>query len=234
MEEPGRKIAAWAVHLLTASGAVWGLLALVAISDGRFKAALGWMVLAVVVDTLDGPLARRVQVARVLPSFDGPLLDNLIDYLNYVIVPAYLLYEASLLPAAFGLVGAAMICVASAFQFSQADAKTADHHFKGFPSYWNLLAFYLLVLRPGPWIGFVLVVVLCVLVFVPVRYIYPTRTREYRTLTLILTGVWAVSVLVLLLQYPDAKRWLAYGSLLYVVYYTGLSLKLNARRATGA
>lgn len=222
---PARYAAAWSVHLLTASGAVWGLLALDAIARARLEHALGWMALAVVVDGIDGALARRVRVSVVLPYFDGSLLDNLVDFLNYVLVPAFLLLRAGLLPAGLGLAGGAAICLASAFQFAHAEAKAADR-FRGFPSYWNVVVFYLLLLRPDPWIASGIVAGLCLLAFAPVTWVYPTRTRELRTLTLALTIVWAGAVGALLWHYPDHPRWLAFASLAYIAYYLVLSLWL--------
>jgi phosphatidylcholine synthase len=228
---PAQYVAAWSVHLLTASGAVWGLLALDAIAGAHLARALGWMALAVVVDGLDGVLARRARVKIVLPHVDGSLLDNLVDFLNYVVVPAFLLLRAELLPARVALAGAAAICLASAFQFTHAEAKAADR-FRGFPSYWNVIVFYLLLLRPDAWIASGVVAALCVLVFVPVTWVYPTRTRELRVVTLALTTVWAAVVGVLLWRYPDHPRWLAVASLAYVAYYVVLSLCLWRRETT--
>ena len=153
------RLAAYGVHLLTASGAVCGLLALQGIAGGRFKTALVWMAVAVVIDGVDGPLARSVGVSRVLPGIDGTLLDNVVDYLNYVVVPAFLIVEASLVPLRLEVVGGAAICLSSAFQFTRIDAKTPDHFFRGFPSYWNVLAFYLLVLRPDPRLNLAIIAV---------------------------------------------------------------------------
>ena len=225
---PAQYVAAWSVHLLTASGAVWGLLALDATARARLDSALGWMALAVVVDGIDGVLARRARVRILLPSVDGSLLDNLVDFLNYVVVPAFLLLRAELLPARLALAGAAAICLASAFQFTHAEAKAADR-FRGFPSYWNVVVFYLLLLRPDPWIASGIVAALCLLAFAPVTWVYPTRTRELRVPTLALTTVWAAAVGVLLWRYPDHPRWLAVASLAYVVYYLVLSLWLWRR-----
>ena len=141
-----RRVAAWAVHLLTASGVCWGLLALEAVYAGRFRFALGWLGVALAVDGIDGALARRLRVAEVAPEIDGALLDNLVDYLNYVFVPAVLIYRAGVLPGDLALPSAAAICTVSAFQFVHREAKTADA-FRGFPSYWNVVAAYLLLLE---------------------------------------------------------------------------------------
>lgn len=227
-----KRAAAWSVHLLTASGAVWGLLALREIARGQVPSALGWMALAVLVDGLDGPIARRLDVDRQLPSIDGALLDNLVDYLNYVVVPAWLIHESGLVAPAWRLAVASAICVASAFQFAHRGAKEDGQWFRGFPSYWNVAAFYLLVLHPPPWLAAAILAALCLLVFVPVRYVYPSRTPRYRGLTLTLTVLWGLALGVLLLEYPMPRPWLVYGSLLYPVYYFGLSLSLGGTTAS--
>jgi phosphatidylcholine synthase len=220
---------AWSVHLLTASGAAWGFLALGAIDGGNWRLALVWMAVATAMDAIDGPLARRFRVCQILPGFDGTLLDNLVDYFNYAVVPAWFVAQAGLLPQGLGLPAAAAIGLASAFQFSRSDAKTPEGSFTGFPSYWNIVAFYLAALRPVPWVAIGVVAGLCALVFVPVRYIHPVRTREFRPLTLGLTALWAVSLGVVLALYPDHPRWLVLASLLYAAYYGVASLVLHLR-----
>ena len=148
-----RKAAAWFTHFFTATGAVWGLMSIIAITNGAWQAAFAWMALAVFVDSFDGLLARRVRVKDVLPNFDGGLLDNMIDFLNYVVVPAFFLYESDILPMGGKLLGGAMIIIASSYQFCQADAKTEDHLFKGFPSYWNIMVFYLFMFQWNGWVN---------------------------------------------------------------------------------
>jgi phosphatidylcholine synthase len=230
MASRSEKTGAAAVHLLTASGAAWGMLALVAIADGRFKAALAWMVLALLVDSVDGTLARRFRVREVLPQIDGALLDNTVDYLNYVVVPAWFVYEAGLLPEGFGVAGATAICLASAFQFSHAEAKTPDHFFRGFPSYWNVAVWYFLLLDLPPRVNLAIVAVLVILVFVPVYFVYPSRTPAFRRTTLLLTGVWGLLLASLIARYPDHSPWPTRLSLLYVAYYFLLSGSLTAAR----
>ncbi len=223
--QPGlRRVAtAWAVHLFTASGAVFGFFALLAIMDGRWVESFLWMGLTILVDGLDGMLARHVRVKEVLPHFNGALLDNMVDYFTYVLVPAVFLHQADLLPEVFSSPSCALIMVASAYQFCQCDAKTSDHYFKGWPSYWNLLAFYLFLMDLGRWTNLVLVLLFATLVFVPVKYVYPSRTRRMRSLTVVLTGLWAVSLLVMLLQYPEVSPAVLWASLGYVGYYYAAS-----------
>lgn len=221
------KLFAWSVHLITASGAVWGLLALLSISIFDWTAAFAWMFVALFVDSFDGMLARWARVKEVTPGFDGDLLDNMLDYLTYVIVPAFLLYKAQLLPPTLMVIGVAVICLASAYQFCQSDAKTDDHFFKGFPSYWNVLAFYLFVAGLDPLWNMAIVSVLAALVFVPIKWIYPSRIKRWRLVTMAATVVWGLLMISMLLQFPDPDPRLLYASSLYVAYYMGVSLYLS-------
>jgi phosphatidylcholine synthase len=218
------KLLAWSAHLLTATGALWGLLALLAITSEQWILAFAWMAVAVLVDSFDGILARRVRVNEVLPEFDGALLDNMVDYLNYVFVPAFFLVAGDLLPPPMSIPGAMLILLASAYQFCQNDAKTEDHYFKGFPSYWNIMVFYLFMLRLNVWINLAVVVLLSALVFVPIKYIYPSRTAVHQGLTMALAVVWGIINIVILATYPNQAPWLIWVSLLFAVYYTGMSL----------
>lgn len=213
-----------AVHVLTASGAVWGVLALLAISAGHWKVAFAWMGLSLAIDMVDGSLARRVGVRRCLPSFDGALLDNLVDFLNYVLVPAFFVIEAGLVPAELSWLAVALLCLSSGYQFCQADAKTTDHYFKGFPSFWNVAVFYLFLLDLREEINLALLAGLAIAVFVPIKYIYPSRTVRHRRLTLALTGLWAATSFAVVWRYPEPSPWLLGVSIGYLFYYVGLSL----------
>lgn len=217
-------VLAWGVHLFTASGAVFGLLSIIAITGEQWMQAFLWMALAIAVDSFDGALARRFRVKQVLPNFDGALLDNIVDYLNYVIVPAYFLYAAGLLPQEFAIIGAAVTVLVSAYQFCQEDAKTDDHYFKGFPSYWNIAVFYLFILGLSPWLNLALVIFLSILVFVPIKYIYPSRTETNQRLTIFLGIIWVLSSLAIIVQYPEPHPLVIAISLFYIAYYFALSL----------
>lgn len=221
-----RKTLAWSVHLFTGTGAVWGLLTILAIFEENWRAAIFWMILAMFVDGVDGMLARAFHVNEYARNIDGSLLDNMIDYLNYVLVSALILIKApNLLPAGFELPIAISILLTSGYQFTQVDAKTDNesYFFKGFPSVWNFLVLYLLLLGLNPWINLSLLVACNILIFVPVKYVYPTRNTRLRRLTLGLTclcgaiGVWG------LLQYPDVPQWVISVAIVYSVYYALLS-----------
>lgn len=228
---PLRVTAAYGVHLFTATGAVWGFLALLAIFKHDWRAMIIWMIVAMFVDGFDGMLARWADVKTYASGIDGALLDNILDYLNYVIVPALFLVEAEVLPYGTRLIGACAILITSAYQFTQTDAKTEDHHFKGFPSYWNVMALYMLLMGLPGWVNLGFLALFNILVFVPIKYIYPSRNSYLRNLTLAFTylygavGVWG------LLQYPNVPQWVVWASFVYVAYYVVLSLipkKANA------
>ena len=223
-----RRMLAWGVHLLTASGVIWFLLALEeATYASQWRAALGWLVAAMFVDSIDGTLARRVGVKQAAPNFDGTLLDNLVDFANYVIVPALIIHRAELAPANASFSIACAICLASAYQFCQQDAKTPDHFFKGFPSYWNVVALYLLSMGLDPLLNLTIIAVLVLMVFVPIKYMHATQTKAYRTITFPLTVVWAVMAACILWQLPDPHPVLVWSSLSYVAYYFCMSVYLT-------
>ena len=222
-----RKILAWSVHLFTATGAIWGFLTLLAIFEQNWRMMIMWMIVAMFVDGFDGILARWFHVKEYAKGVDGGLMDNIIDYLNYVVVAAFILNKApNLMPAGFGLLAAFSILLTSAYQFSQVDAKTDEQSFffKGFPSLWNFLVVYLMLLQLNPWVNLFILIICNILVFVPVKYLYPTRSTRLRHLTLALTYLYGLIGAWGLLQYPSVPQWVMWVSLVYVGYYALLSL----------
>jgi phosphatidylcholine synthase len=222
-----RTAAAWGVHAYTASGAVVGFLALRATFEEQAREAFVWMLVAVLIDATDGTLARAIEIKRVLPWFDGSKLDDIVDYFTFVIAPVVFLFHMQLLPPSGTLLFVAMPLLASAYGFCQAAAKTPDYFFTGFPSYWNIVAFYLYVASLPTWFNGLLICVLAICVFIPVRYIYPTRTVPFRHLTNFLGVGWVGILLVLLFQFPTPSGWLVLFSLYYPLYYTLLSFYLH-------
>lgn len=225
-----RRVAAWLVHLFTASGAVLGLFMFFAIHHGAYIAAFWLMGIAILVDGVDGFLARWARTKEAAARVDGELLDNIIDYSTYVMAPAFLLIVSDLLPAGWRYVAATLIVLASAYQFTQPNAKTADHFFKGFPSYWNIVVFYLFFWQTSPRTNLIIVLVLVVLVFVPIKYVYPSRL-DYLThrvwlqwVMLIATLLWGVATAALLWLYPGTNRFLVFLSIGYIIFYVLFSL----------
>jgi len=225
-------VAAWLVHVYTASGVALALLTVMAVWDRDTVQALWLGLAAMVVDGTDGMLARRFRVKETIPWFDGARLDDIVDYLTYVFAPIVLLHTTDRLPGGNGgLIVAALPLLTSCYQFCRVDAKTDDHTFLGFPSYWNIVAFYAIVLDASEPVLAVLLVVLSLLVFAPIRFLYPSRSGALRTLSLVLSAVWAVTYAVLLIQYPDPHPLVVVVSLGYVGYYWGVSLWLTALAA---
>lgn len=227
------QIAAWAVHAYTASGAVLALLALLAVFDGDYRLAFAWLALQVFVDATDGWLARAVGVHARLPQFSGAHLDDIVDYLTYVFVPAVMVWHAPLVPEAWRLAVPAAMLLSSAYGFSRLDAKTSDHYFTGWPSYWNVLVFYLCLWQVSPAVGAAWLIACAALVFVPIRYVYPSRTPVLMPLTVALGATWGAAMLVALWRWDAVPAWARWYSLVFPTYYFGLSAWLERRRRRG-
>jgi phosphatidylcholine synthase len=226
----GKLALAWLVHLYTALGAVIAFLTIILIEQLKFQEAFWLMSLAVVIDATDGTFARVTRVKEIIPWFDGDRLEDIIDYANYVIVPCWFFIHADLLPAEDALWLASLPLLASAYGFCQKEAKTTDHFFLGFPSYWNIIAFYFYVLRSPPWINAFAILLLSILVFVPIKYIYPSRSPHFRILTNSVGILWAIAVLIIIYLLPGPPRSLIFISMLFPAYYILLSLWLGFRR----
>jgi len=229
-DPPWFRLRAVAVHLYTASGAVLALLILVAAFQGEAVRALWLMLASLIIDSTDGLLARRLRVSEALPFFDGAMLDNIVDYMTYVFAPMVLLWSGGYLPKGnAGVVFAALPLLASSYQFCRVDAKTNDHYFLGFPSYFNVVTFYAIVFELGPGALAAMLVVCSLLIFVPIRYVYPTRTIVFRRLSLTLTALWLVSYAAILLQMPEPDPLILGFAVLYLCYYLGLSFYFSSK-----
>ena len=221
---------AWLIHLYTASGALFAFLALSHVVYDRYRDAFFWLFLAVVVDATDGVLARRLEVATRLPWFNGAKLDDTIDYLTYVFVPAFIVWHALLVPDGWSMAAVVAMLLSSAYGFNRADAKAEDRFFTGFPSYWNIVVFYLYLAGWSPAVNAVVLFVLAALVFVPIRYVYPSRTPALRGLTIALGSLWGALAAVMIWQMPAVSRPILWVSLTFPSYYFLLSFALDLRR----
>ena len=221
---------AWIAHLYTASGAVLAFLAAADIFERDYRSAFFWLYLQVAIDATDGLLARAARVSERTPWFNGAKLDDIVDYLCYVFVPALFVWRALLVPDQWALAVAAAMLLSSAYGFNRDDAKTSDYFFTGFPSYWNVVVFYLYVARwPGE-VNAAILVGLAVMVFVPIRYLYPSRGAAYQAMTNVLGVIWAALMLVMLWQVPNVAAPVFYASLIFPAYYVIVSFVLEARR----
>lgn len=231
--DPGqarRKLKAAAVHLLTASGAVWGLLALAAAARHDWTQAFLWLGVALIVDGIDGPLARRFHVETVLPRFSGTRLDLVIDYFNYCVVPAFMLTTADLIPQPLASVAGALIVLTSLFHFADRESKTADAYFVGFPAIWNVVALYLFALDLRGLAAFAVVVILSVLTLMPIKWPHPLRVRVLRPMTIAVMAAWSVAALAALRGFP-APLWVQ-GIFLAVAIY--MLVLVTVRTVAGA
>ncbi|MCL4528188.1 MAG: phosphatidylcholine synthase [Chloroflexi bacterium] len=224
-----RKTLAWSVHLFTATGVIWGFLSLRAIITHEWKLAIMYMTVALIVDGTDGIFARWFDVKTYANGLNGTLLDSIIDYLNTTVVPALFLVEANLLPKNLGVPCAVLILITSTYQFTQIDAKTDatnEYFFKGFPVFWDIVTVFMMVLRLDQWFNFGLLIVLNILIFVPIKYVYPTRTARLKKLTLTITYLYGLLGLIGVLLYPNEPKWIWWVILTYFIYYVSLSLWL--------
>lgn len=224
---------AWLIHLYTASGAVMALAAAAAAFEHDYRTAFLWLFAATVVDATDGVLARAARVSERIPRLDGSLLDNIVDYLTFVFVPVLIVWRALLVPDEWSMAVGALVLLSSAYGFSRRDAKTDDGFFRGFPSYWNIVVVYLYAAGWPPGVNTAILCTLAVLVFVPVHYVYPSKTPVLRPLTVGCGAIWAAAVAVIAWRGPATPPLLLWASLAYPAYYVVLSIALSARRRAG-
>jgi len=206
-----KRILAFSVHVLTAIGAAVALFALLAATKGDWPLMFLWRGVALVIDAIDGPLARALNVAEVLPNWSGETLDLVVDYTTYVFVPAYAVAAGHLMPDTLAIPSAAAIAITGTLYFANRKMKTSDNFFRGFPAVWNLVAFYLLLLRPPPAIAAGMVALFAVLTFVPIRFIHPFRVRRLRTVTVALLTLWAALALAAVKQGLAPALWITIG-----------------------
>lgn len=191
---------AFAVHVLTALGAGFALMALLEAVRGHWAAMFGWLGVALLVDALDGPLARRLKVADVLPNWSGDTLDLVVDFTTYVFVPAYAITASGLLvPHLAPFLGIAVV-VSGALYFADQRMKTDDNHFRGFPTLWNVAAFYLFLLRPSPWVATAGIALLVVATFVPIHVMHPVRVARYRRFNIALIVIGSILAAVAVIR----------------------------------
>lgn len=224
------RVAAGLVHAYTAAGAVLAYLSVTAAVAGDFRASFAWMFVATIVDSTDGLFARRARVRDVLPGVDGARLDDIVDYLTFVFAPMVVLNVAGDLSGPVALPVTAAVLLSSGYGFAATDAKTSDHFFTGFPSYWNVGALYLHAGGLPPAANAAILLAFSALIFVRVGYVYPSKMPTLRGLTVALGCVWGVMIAVMIWSLPAVSRALLVSSLFFPAYYVVLSLALDARR----
>lgn len=223
------------VHLLTATGAVFAMLAMLAAVQEKWSLMFLWLVVAFAVDGIDGPLARKYDVKTYAPRFDGVLLDLIIDYLTYVFIPAFALFQSGLLPGWTGWAAIIIITFGSAMYFADNRMKTADNSFQGFPGCWNMLVLVLFAIKPDFWVSLALVSALAVAMFLPLKFIHPVRTERWGMLSLGMALAWTVFAGWAAWVDFDPQSWAHWGLVITSVYllFAGVAQQIIPARKTG-
>lgn len=197
------KIAAWAVHGFTGSGAVLGFLAIISILNNDLVGAFLWLGLALLIDGIDGTIARKIGVTDKTPNIDGSTLDNVIDYLNYVIIPSLMVYWFQLVPLGWEIVIPAGMFLVSLYTFANLNMKTSDYYFSGFPAVWNIAVLYFYILGTNQWINLFVIIFFYILTFVPIKFVHPLRVKKLRNITIFATILWSATTLKLVTANPE-------------------------------
>jgi phosphatidylcholine synthase len=216
-----RRALAYGVHAFTALGAALGLLSLQAVITGDLAAAFGWLAVALVVDGVDGPLARRLQVKTRAARYDGAQLDLVVDFITYVFVPAAMLLRADVMTQPWGLLCGLVIALTSALYFADTGMKTDDWWFRGFPAVWNIVVFYIVAFSPPAWLSVTVVMLATILMFAPATFVHPVRVQRWRWLTLSVLAVWSTTAVLTMWQ-EMRPGWPVKGLLLAAAVYFAL------------
>jgi phosphatidylcholine synthase len=214
----------FSVHALTATGAALALAALLAAVRGAFDVMFLCLGIALVVDGVDGSIARAVKVSELLPRWSGDILDLVVDFVTYVFVPAYAIAAGGLLPLWLGAPAGIVIVMTGAIYFADRRMKTADNYFRGFPTLWNVVAFYLFVLKPAPWLTAGVVALLAVLTFVPFKFLHPFRVARLRTVSIGAVVLWSLLGAYTLTRALDPGPWVVAGLVILAMYFIGVGL----------
>ena len=223
-EGKGSRALAYGVHVLTALGAALGFLALRAVFTGDLTQAFVWLGVALVVDAVDGPLARRLKVKERARRYDGAQLDLVVDFVTYVFVPAAMLLRPEVMAAPYGVIAGLAVTLASALYFADTGMKTDDWWFRGFPAVWNIVVFYVVAFAPPSWLALAIILIATALMFLPVVFVHPVRVRRWRGLTMAMLGIWALAAAAALWQGMAPDIWSKAGLALAACYFVGLGL----------
>jgi phosphatidylcholine synthase len=212
-------IRAFTIHVFTACGAALALLALILATGGHWAATFFCLGLALIVDGIDGPLARAFKVAELLPRWSGEGLDFVVDFVTYVFVPAYAIAASGFLPDALAIPAGMVVVITGALYFADREMKTRDNYFRGFPAVWNLAAFYLYILAPPPWVAAGMIAALAALTFTPIRFVHPLRVKHLRVLNIALMGIWALMAAWAIIQNLEPGPYVTWPLAAIAVYF---------------
>lgn len=210
---------AFSVHVLTACGAGLALLAMKAAVDHDWASMFGWLGAALIIDGVDGALARAVDTHKSAPRWSGEVLDLVVDFVTYVFVPAYAIVSSGLMPPEWATPAGFIIAVTAALYFADRNMKDADNHFVGFPAVWNVVAFYLLLVRPEPWVTVALIAAFAVMTFLPIRFVHPIRVRRLRWVNIGALVLWAILAVAAVVQGLAPQRWITVMLCLIGIYF---------------
>jgi phosphatidylcholine synthase len=216
---PLTRVYAFAVHVLTASGAAFALAALINAAAAQWTAFFICLGLALIVDGVDGTLARLLKVREVLPRWSGDVLDLVVDFATYVFVPAYAIVAGAFMPPQLSWLAGIAIVTTGAIYFADREMKFMDNYFRGFPALWNVVAFYLFVLRPAPWLSFLIVIALAALTFAPLKFLHPLRVLRHRLFNIVVLFAWSVLAIVALALELRPESWVKAGLLMTAAYF---------------
>jgi phosphatidylcholine synthase len=219
-----RTVTAFAVHVFTACGAACALLALVAAARADWTQMFLWLGVALIVDGIDGTVARHLHVAELLPRWSGDVLDFVVDYGTYVLVPAYAIAIGDVLPPGAALPLGLIVAVTGAIYFADRRMKTSDSYFRGFPALWNIVAFYLFLLKPAPWFATLAVLVLAAATFAPIYFVHPVRVPRWRMVNLVALVLWAALAIFALAQHLDPPGWVVAALAAIAIYFVIVGL----------
>jgi|TARA_R110000737_G_scaffold256884_1_gene265571 phosphatidylcholine synthase len=227
------KARAFSVHILTATGAIFSMLAMIAAANSAWENMYLWLVVAFAVDGIDGPLARKYEVKKYAAQIDGVLLDLIIDYLTYVFIPAFALYQSGLLPGWTGWFGVLLIAFASSLYFADTRMKTADNSFSGFPGCWNMVVLVFFAVEPQPGTMVAIIALLTIAMFVPLKFIHPVRTMRWRKVSLPMAALWVAIALYATLRNFVMPDWIEVALILVSLYllFVGIAQQLLPKKA---
>ena len=229
MARPSNNVlVAFGIHVFTASGAFFAFLALVAAAELNFTLMFLWLGVALFIDGVDGPLARKIGVKSVLPNWSGDMIDSIVDYATFCLIPAFALYQKGLLQEWTSFLAAAIIVISSAIYYADTRMKTQSNCFKGFPVCWNMLVFTLFVIEPNWAVALAVVVAAAVLTFLPILFVHPVRVKTWRPLTLGMFALWSLCGVVAIYYDLDAPAWAVAGIVVSGIYLFGVGFVMQA------
>ena len=211
------KIAAWAVHAFTASGAVMGFLAIISIFNNDASGAFLWLGLALFIDGIDGALARKIDVAKQTPNIDGTIVDSVVDYLNYTIIPSLMIYWFEMVPNGLELIIPGAIFLVSIYTFANVNMKTDDYYFRGFPAVWNIVVLYFFILGTHLYINFFVIIICLILTFIPIKFVHPLRVKDLRNVTIFFTIIWSATTLKLVTT-PSTNIFMINNTIIFIFW----------------